>query len=520
MKVIDVFRIDKERNKNSQLAINMIATVVSFFVTLGINFFLTPYIVRSLGAAAYGFVGLSNNIISYTQIFTIALNSMAARFIAIKYGQGDIKAACRYYSSVFYSNLFLSAAIVIFTGITVVYLDVWLDVPSELLVDVRILFTALAFSTIIGLICNVFAVATFIKNRIELSSIRLIGSNLIRAFALVLLFGLFSSHLWYVGLASILSALYIGYTNFKYTLSLTPDLKIQKNNYDWPKVVELLKAGMWNTISKLGDILQRGFDLIFANLFIGATEMGILAITTQIPFVILHLLSGISATFAPTMTLDYAKDNIESIKKDLAKSVRILSIIILIPLSILYVYGDVFYNLWTPSQDGTMLQWLTICGTFALVFTSPLENFWNIFTVTNKIKFSSLFMLLNSILVFITVFILLWITDNAVTKMFIIASVRSIYGVFRGIVFIPIYGAKCLNLKWSYFYKDLIKPIGGLLIVLVLLFGLRYFYMPKSWISFIGISMVTAIISLSVGSLLIMKKTDFTYIFSKIHGKH
>lgn len=520
MKIIDIFRADKERNKNSQLAINMIATVVSFFVTLGINFFLTPYIVSSLGAAAYGFVGLSNNIISYTQILTIALNSMAARFITIKYGQGDIEAASKYYSSVFYSNLLLSATIVVFAGVTVAYLDIWLEVPAELLADVRILFTALAFSTILGLISNVFAVATFIKNRIELSSIRIIGSNLIRAFVLVFLFGLFSSHLWYVGLSSILSALYVGYTNYKYTLLLTPDLKIKKHNYDWPKVVELLKAGMWNTISKLGDILQRGFDLIFANLFIGATEMGILAITTQIPFVILHLLSAISATFAPSMTLDYAKDNLDEIKKDLSKSVRILSIIMLIPLSVLYVYGDVFYNLWTPSQDGTMLQWLTICGTFALVFTAPLENFWNIFTVTNKIKFSSLFMLLNSILVFITVFVLLCMTKEPITKMFVIASVRSLYGVFRGILFIPIYGAKCLNLKWSFFYRDLVKPIGGLLIVLILLFGLRMIYMPDSWISFICVSIITAIISLIVGSLLILKKTDLAYLASKLHGKH
>ncbi len=53
------------------MAINMIATAISFFVIFGINIFLTPFVVASLGTAAYGFVGLSNNIISYTQIFQL-----------------------------------------------------------------------------------------------------------------------------------------------------------------------------------------------------------------------------------------------------------------------------------------------------------------------------------------------------------------------------------------------------------------------------------------------------------------
>ena len=83
----------KERSRNKQLAINITATVVSFVVNLGIQFFLTPFIVSSLGPAAYGFVGLSNNIITYTQLISVALHSMASRFITIKYTQGDVESA-------------------------------------------------------------------------------------------------------------------------------------------------------------------------------------------------------------------------------------------------------------------------------------------------------------------------------------------------------------------------------------------------------------------------------------------
>ena len=69
--------------KNKELLINMISSIVSFVITMGISFFLTPFIVGKLGREAYGFIGLINNIISYASVVTIALNSMAGRFITL-----------------------------------------------------------------------------------------------------------------------------------------------------------------------------------------------------------------------------------------------------------------------------------------------------------------------------------------------------------------------------------------------------------------------------------------------------
>lgn len=107
--------------QNKQLAINMLAQVVVFLVQMGINFLLTPFIVKSLGVEAYGFVGLSNNIIGYLQLATVALNSMAGRFITIEYHKGNLEQANKYFSSVFYSNVVISAALAIISIILLVF---------------------------------------------------------------------------------------------------------------------------------------------------------------------------------------------------------------------------------------------------------------------------------------------------------------------------------------------------------------------------------------------------------------
>jgi O-antigen/teichoic acid export membrane protein len=79
----------KVMNEKKRFAINAFAQIFSFTVSLSITFFLTPYIVSHLGTAAYGFVGLAQNFVSYAQLITIALNSMAGRVISNSYNKGN-----------------------------------------------------------------------------------------------------------------------------------------------------------------------------------------------------------------------------------------------------------------------------------------------------------------------------------------------------------------------------------------------------------------------------------------------
>lgn len=50
------------KNNNRTVALNMIANVLSFGVSLIISFFLTPYITKNVGTEAYGLVILSSGL--------------------------------------------------------------------------------------------------------------------------------------------------------------------------------------------------------------------------------------------------------------------------------------------------------------------------------------------------------------------------------------------------------------------------------------------------------------------------
>ena len=167
--------MDKKR-----VLINLVSNILSFIIQLGINFIVTPIIVLKVGDAAYGFVGLANNFVSYANIFTIVINSMASRFITVEYVKDKKDEANKYYSSVFFMNIIMSILIFVVTTIFIMNIDVLLNVPQELLGDVKITFVLSFINLILSLFNTIFNVAAFVSNRIDLSAIRNIAGNLIK----------------------------------------------------------------------------------------------------------------------------------------------------------------------------------------------------------------------------------------------------------------------------------------------------------------------------------------------------
>lgn len=509
----------KQRGKNKQLAINMVATVVTFVVNFGINFFLSPFIVRSLGTAAYGFVGLSNNIIGYTSLITIALNSLAGRFITIKYTQGKYDEANRYFSSVFYSNLVLSAIIVLTMGACTIYLEYIFDIPEELVFDVKLLFCLLVINTVIGLLANIYSIAVFVKNRLELSSIRGIIGNLIRAVVLCVMFGLLTPHLWYLGLAGILVSIYSAYTNYKFTNILTPEFKISRANWDFSKVKELIISGSWNVISKLNDMLSQGLDLVVANLLIGPVAMGTFSISKIIPTFVLQFFSQMGAVFAPSLTQQYAEGKIDEMRDALLQSVRIMGFIATLPTVCLYSFGLEFYTLWLPTQNAQELYVLTILGTCGTIFSMPQEGLWSIFTVTNKIKYTSIFLLIQNVVSFSLILFVIPFVEGLFMKLCVFSIVRSVVAIAKNLLFLPLFGAKCLNLSYKTFYPPVIKSFLSFCVAFSFAYSLHLVITADSWITLTVALVCAVVIALIVNSVVILRKSDRLYILSKIIKK-
>ena len=202
--------MDNKKN----LIINLSASGISFIVNLGISFFLTPYITETIGVEAYGFISLGNNFINYASLVTIALNSMAGRYITIEIHRGNWDAANKYFNSVFIANI-IAAVLMLFPAVlSIVYIDRIVNVPIELLNDVRLLFTFLFINLLVSIIFSTFGVATFATNKLYLQSLRNIEGTILRAVFLLGLFAFLKPAVSFLGLSASIMLLYV--TSFNY----------------------------------------------------------------------------------------------------------------------------------------------------------------------------------------------------------------------------------------------------------------------------------------------------------------
>lgn len=503
-----------------RLVINILATVFAFVVNMGISFFLTPYVVEHIGVESNGFVSLANSFVSYAQLLTVALNSMAGRFITIKMHQNDKEGASKYFSSVIIANVILSIVLTVIFSVIIVFIDRILNISESLVGDVKLLWLFILSNFILGIFTTIFSTSTFIKDRLDLSSIATIISYIIRAGILVIAYMFLKSNVvWYVGLATFCAGLYLLIANAIYKKKLTPDLKFNKNNFDIKAIKELISSGIWNTITKLSSILANGLDLLITNLFVNPIAMGVLAISKILPTNILTLFGNVGYVFAPQLTEHYAKNNYEEMKRQLINSIKFLALFSSVIMAILFAFGQEFYELWQPTQNAKDLYILTIISCLQLVFCLPFEPLYNVFTATNKIKTSSIALIITSLATVTTVFISLRFAQTEMAKLMIIAGTSTIMEIFRVLFFLPIFGAMCIKSKKTTFYPIILKNTFSVLALTLLGVSIKQIFMPDTWLKLIFVVIIVGVIGIAINTVFLLNKEDRNKIIEKIRKK-
>ena len=488
----------------------------SFAISFGSSFFLSPYLVKNIGEEAYGFVPLINNVINIAQIVTVALNSMASRFIAVSLHKEDYESANKYFNSVIISNVIISIVLLIPAILLVVFVDSVFNVPAHLVTDVRVAFALLTFNFMVSICFTAFHVGTFATNRLDISSIRSIIGQFLRAAVIVVLFSLFSPSIVFTVIASVVATLFTAISNAVISKKLVPQLKVSAKAFDKKYVGTLFKSGVWNSVGTLSYDLFSGLDLIIANIFIDASAMGVLSVSKTVPNTIGSLSTTIISVFMPSLTKYFAKNEKEKIYDAFKQETKILLLILGPILAFLVGFGDVFYKIWMPTLQAKELQILSILALLPLIIALGSKGLANTFTVYNKIKLPSLVTLGLAALSTITVFVLLKTTNLGV---YAIAGVSSFYLIIKEIIFVPIYAAKCMNVKYGYFFKNILKSIITMLIVSSLAILVSSFVNVYGWFGLFFWAAINSFLALIVIVLLNFSKKDIKDIFEKITSK-
>lgn len=498
-----------------QFSLNTISVGLNLIVQFSISFFLTSYLVKNVGSTAYGFFNLANTTVNYALILSTALNSMAARFIGIEYHQKNFKKALGYYSSVFYGDLVFVSLLLIPSIILILDVNLFFEVPLDILNDVKVLFF-LAFANMCINLCGaVFSSVYVIRNRLDISSYVSVLSNFLKAALLILLYTFFTPSIVYLGIAVVLTSIFVVCSNYYYSRKFLVELSISFKFAEWKLIKVIVIAGVWNSFSQLSVYLLHGLDLLFSNLFVSAVAMGYLSIAGTIPSAISSAIYAMSNVFTPNLLKYYSENRFDKIEKEIKNSIRFMTVISSFPLCILVGFGLPFYNLWVPDTDVRLVYFLSV---FVMMpnFTGAAINSTNfLYTITNKVKWPSIVLFINGLINVLCVYILLKFTTIGVIS---IVMVSAILGILRNIVFNAPYAAKIIKLPFYAFWPDLFKSFVLLCSGSLICFFVSNIVNISSWFELLLIGGGVGIFVSVLIALISLTKSQIFFIINKFRN--
>lgn len=501
---------------NRQLAVNLIAQIAAFLVSFGISFFVTPYVTDKLGEEAYGFISLADNFVNYASLVTIALNSMASRFITIKIYENKAGEANVYYNSVLIGNIILTAVMGILAVICVFNIDKWINIPANLIPDVKHTFAVVFLNFMVGIITSVFSIAFFSTNRLDISSKLSIEANIIRLVIVIAGYMFLEPRIVYVAVASVMASTFILITDIYYSKKLLPEMRINMRMFEISKIVELVTSGIWNVVIKLSQILTNGLDLLITNIFINSSAMGILAIAQTVPNVMSNLICSITNVFSPEMTIYYAKKDKEMLVKSISRGMRMMTVFTIIPDALLIAFGVQFFRLWMPGKDAGQLCILAVLCVINTVISGPIQPLYQVFTITNKVKQNAFAMIIYGIISVIVTFVALETTNLGI---YAIAGVSAAGSILVNCIFTIPFSAKYLELKWNIFFKDVIKSVFLTIILVLFNFAVSSRIICDSWIKLIFIGGICAIIDFVINIYVLLEKQERKRLINMLRRK-
>lgn len=500
-----------------QIAINMFFSVIAFILNLCISFFITPYITGQFGSDAYGFVKLANDFTNYASLASIALNSMASRFLMLERERGDIVSANKYFSSIFLANVLLSAILMIPSVVCVSFLDKFLEIPYSLVYEVKLTFAITFSSFLINLIFSTNSNCYYLTNQLSIGSIRESISNIIRALVIVLLFVFTTPRLSYIAFGGLIATVFSVVYNKYYRKKLLPEFNVRICDFDWKKLGQVLSAGIWNSITKLSQIFSSGLDLMVTNLLIGSKEMGYLAVAKTVPGIITSFNTTIINSFSPNMMALYARGDMNSLRRTAKTAMKFMCMFVTIPNAILITMGEEFFSLWVPTQPSRLLCILSVLTVINSCVTGPLTPLYQIFTITNKVRQSSIVMIVYGFSSILVTYICLRTTNLG---LYAVAGVSLIGSLIVALFYHLPFAAVYIGMPWYTFFPEIGKGVISLVVQCAISYLVAAIIpLEKTWLIWFAGALLAGVIGLVANFFLVLNSQERRMLLNRVYMK-
>jgi O-antigen/teichoic acid export membrane protein len=317
--------------------------VATTVLTMAVTFFLTPFVVRTLGERWYGVWVVTCSIAFYYDLLDFGFSSAFNRFITAETARHDPGRV----------NEVVSTAVALLSGIGVVTLlatgAIWVAVPwfagPEFVQAVRNVVLIQGTNFAIGFPFRAFAFVAISQLRYDAIE----GLNIVRALSNAVLTVLVLQHGGgIVALASLAFLLGGGYEAALYVIArrLWPALRVRARHVRRRLAQDMFAYSRWSFVNQVADMLRFRIDAVVVAAFCGVGVVTHYSIGASLAEYSLGLVNRASNIMTPLFVRYDAEGDREAIRSKLLLFTKLNAVLCFFGMGLTYVVGRLFIVRW------------------------------------------------------------------------------------------------------------------------------------------------------------------------------
>lgn len=314
--------------------------VAQLFLSTVVGFFLTPFIVRSLGAEQYGIWALAFAFVGYYSLLDLGMSSAVFTHVSYAFGQGDHDEARRIYSTGL--AVFGTAGILLSVATVILALVAGRVYHSTLIFGV-VLVVGLITSTTFPL--RVTFGTLNAGGHFDITSGLIMLTLVLRAVGTVVVLRL---HHGVLGLA-VISALAMMPTNILIVAAVKwkyPFLHVLKPRFHRGTGKKLMRFGFPVIFGQLADRVRFQTDSLTVSFFLGLVALAHYNIATTLIMYFSDGVQSVTGVIAPVLSMQQSVRDEEGVRSSILAGTRIGIAVSGLVLFAMIAWGHAFIQRW------------------------------------------------------------------------------------------------------------------------------------------------------------------------------
>jgi len=457
---------------------NIFANQLGFLVSIAVTFFLSPYVVHTLGDARYGIWSLIVSFTGHYGLLTFGIQGALTRYMAYASASEDHARMSGYLNTALYL-LLLSAGLIVVAGIIIAFLlERIFIIPADLITEAKTASLLVAINA-----ASTFATAGFhsvlVANQ-RFGIINGIGivSSLVRvAFTVWLLergYGIIGLAILAIGL-TILTGIVQFHIVKKTYLGLKLSLRLASRSY----LKELMDYGLKSFVIGIAVVLIYQCDLFVIGIYLPPGEITIYSLGATLVAYLVQWLNTIAFVFGPYATERYTKGGVGELSEFFIQGSCIMYMLAGLMVAGCLIFGEAFFTLWVGQRYTRSAAILTVLvvGQF---FVAGGKVGGSLLVGMAKIGPLAIVAICEGVCNIVLSIILI-----RYMGILGVAVGTLLPHIFSNGIWLPLYVSRAINVKAGLIYMKSMFP-GLIIVVTGLMIGyvVRIISIPVSWSAF------------------------------------